>query len=136
MRNDPILHIELRRWDMLAKIVSGMADGLLASVVRAWDMTGLVDAVNLRLGGGSEPVRKRIVVMNTAMSRQLVTVRQIGCWRRSGGLVVGKGSQERWFEVLRPQEKELAVGVGDGAMKDWKEIVTAIEERLGLGSGE
>jgi hypothetical protein len=57
---------------MLAKIVGGMADGLLASVVRAWDTTGLINAVNLRtsagMGNGGAVVRKRIVVvaMNTA----------------------------------------------------------------------
>ena len=45
---DPVLHIELRRWadilvvcpasaDTMAKIVSGMADNLLLSVVRAWE---------------------------------------------------------------------------------------------------
>lgn len=157
-RNDPILHIELRRWgdlmviaplsaNMLAKIVGGMADGLLASVVRAWDTTGLIDAVNVGAGMGTEgvPVRKRIVVapaMNTAMWRQPVTARQIRVleeeWGVGGGEgSKGKGSQDGWFEVLRPQEKELACGdVGDGAIKEWKEIVKVIEERLGLDSGE
>lgn len=125
---------------MLAKIVGGMADGLLASVVRAWDTTGLIDGVNLQMGGGGEaPVRKRIVVavaMNTAMWKQPVTARQIRIleeeWGVSGGGEggEGKGSPEGWFEVLRPQE------VGDGEMKDWREIVKVIEERLGLGSGE
>jgi hypothetical protein len=37
---------------MLPKIVGGMADGLLASVVRAWDTTGLIDAVNPQIGAG------------------------------------------------------------------------------------
>jgi phosphopantothenoylcysteine decarboxylase len=122
-RNDPILHIELRRWsdimvicplsaNMLAKIVGGFADGLLASVVRAWDTTGLIDAVNVNAG-----VRKRIVVapaMNTAMWRQPITARQIRVLEEDWGVSYwegnGKGSQEGWFEVLRPQEKELACG--------------------------
>lgn len=142
-RNDPILHIELRRWsdlmviaplsaNMLAKIVGGMADGLLASVVRAWDTTGLIDGPGAETG---VPVRKRIVVapaMNTAMWRQPITARQIRILEEEWGVSdeAGKGSPEGWFEVMRPQE------VGDGAMKDWREIVKVIEERLGLGSGE
>ncbi|EFA86057.1 phosphopantothenoylcysteine decarboxylase [Heterostelium album PN500] len=47
-RDDPVLHIELRKWadsmliaplsaNTLAKIANGMADNLLTSVVRAWD---------------------------------------------------------------------------------------------------
>merc|ERR1712000_804639 len=46
-RNAPILHIELRRWadvlviaplsaNTLAKVVNGMCDNLLTSVIRAW----------------------------------------------------------------------------------------------------
>ncbi|EGG21028.1 phosphopantothenoylcysteine decarboxylase [Cavenderia fasciculata] len=47
-RDDPVLHIELRKWadailiaplsaNTLAKIANGMADNLLTSVIRAWD---------------------------------------------------------------------------------------------------
>lgn len=42
----------------------------------------------------------------------------------------GKGSQEGWFGVLRPQR------MGGGAMKHWKEVVEVIEERQGLVGGE
>ncbi len=158
-RRDPILHIELRRWshlmviaplsaNMLAKIVGGLADGLLASVVRAWDTTGSIDAVNVAAGmvPGAAPAPKRIVVapsMNTAMWRQPITARQIRVleeeWGVGDGEQQGKGkdSQEAWFEVLRPQKKELACGdYGDGAMREWKEIVKVIEERLGLNGGD
>jgi phosphopantothenoylcysteine decarboxylase len=68
-RGTGILHINLRKWcdilvvaplsaNTLAKIVNGMSDSLLTSVVRAWDTTGMVDGR-----------RKRILVapaMNTA----------------------------------------------------------------------
>lgn len=48
-RNDPVLHIELRKWahmmliapldaNTLAKIANGLCDNLLTSVARAWDM--------------------------------------------------------------------------------------------------
>ncbi|KAI0197480.1 putative flavoprotein [Astrocystis sublimbata] len=48
----------------------------------------------------------------------------------------GKGHDDGWFEVLRPQSKVLACGdAGDGAMLEWTEIVGVIEERLGLGLG-
>ncbi|MCJ1293961.1 hypothetical protein MMC34_005518 [Xylographa carneopallida] len=135
VRGAPILHIELRRWadllviapldaNTLAKVVGGLADNLLTSVVRAWDTTG-----GLVEGDGV----KRIVVapaMNTAMWRHPVTGRQIAVLEGEWG--VGSGG---WMEVLRPVEKELACGdVGDGAMRDWREVVAVIEERLGLGS--
>ncbi|KAH9907018.1 flavoprotein [Xylariomycetidae sp. FL2044] len=54
-RGDAILHIELRRWadllvvaplsaNTMAKMVGGFADGLLTSVVRAWDAWGELDS--------------------------------------------------------------------------------------------
>ncbi|EON62815.1 hypothetical protein W97_02040 [Coniosporium apollinis CBS 100218] len=57
-RGAKILHIELRRWadlmviaplsaNSLAKIVGGWAEGLVCSVVRAWDTTGEIDPVRL-----------------------------------------------------------------------------------------
>jgi phosphopantothenoylcysteine decarboxylase len=80
-RGNGILHIELRRWaDMLviaplsantmAKIVNGMADGILTSVVRAWDARGGLgtdvdrDAAGAATGASSGSVRatKRIIV--------------------------------------------------------------------------
>jgi phosphopantothenoylcysteine decarboxylase len=59
-RGAEILHIELRRWgdilviaplsaNTLAKVVAGMADNLLTSVVRAWDTTGEVDGVHKKI---------------------------------------------------------------------------------------
>jgi len=140
-RGAPILHIELRRWadilviaplsaNMMGKITNGLSDGLLASVVRAWDTTGLVDGT-----------KKRILVapaMNTAMWRQPVTGRQVRILEEEWGVREGlPGEEEGWVEVLRPQERELACGdVGDGAMKEWPEVVKIIEERLGLVRNE
>lgn len=59
-RGGPILHIELRRWadlmavvplsaNTLAKIVGGICDNLLTSVVRAWDADGRVDGRRKRI---------------------------------------------------------------------------------------
>lgn len=139
-RGASILHIELRRWadlmavvplsaNTLAKVVGGLCDNLLTSVVRAWDADGRVDGR-----------RKRILVapaMNTAMWLHPITARQIRVLSEDWGVrEAGDGSVESgWFEVLRPQEKSLACGdVGDGAMKEWSEIVRIIEIRLGLAS--
>lgn len=54
----------------MAKVVGGMADNLLTSVVRAWDASGLVE----QSASGGERRRKRILVapaMNTAVSNLL-----------------------------------------------------------------
>lgn len=133
VRGDKILHIELRRWchllliaplsaNSLSKIVNGMSDGLLLSVVRAWDTTGMVDGR-----------KKRIfiaVAMNTAMWRHPVTGKQIKVLEQDWG--AGEdGEGEGWITVLRPMEKELACGdVGDGAMMDWRAIVAHIGRHL------
>jgi len=143
-RGQGILHIELRRWahvlviaplsaNTLAKITGGFADNLLTSVVRAWDTEGVIE--------GQEGKRRILVApaMNTAMWRHPVTRRQIRVLEEEWGVcdVVGdedENENEGWFEVLRPQEKELACGdVGDGAMKAWEDIVGVVEKRLGLG---
>ncbi|KAF2741986.1 flavo protein [Sporormia fimetaria CBS 119925] len=154
VRGNKILHIELRRWadimvvaplsaSGMAKIVGGWAEGLVFSVVRAWDTTGEVDGVR-EIGGeetdgeGSEAVngnaarrKKRIIVapsMNTAMWKQPVTAQHVKVLDEEWGVRNGG-----WFEVLQPMEKELACGdVGGGAMKDWREIVTVVEDRLHL----
>lgn len=122
-RGAPILHIELRRWadllvvaplgaNALAKMACGMCDGLLLSVVRAWDA-----------GEGEDGGWRRIVVapaMNTAMWRHPLTEGQLAVLRGWG-----------WVDVLRPVERTLACGdTGDGAMCAWADIVVDIQERL------
>ncbi|KAF4953018.1 hypothetical protein FSARC_12498 [Fusarium sarcochroum] len=127
-RNAPILHIELRRWadvlviaplsaNTMAKIVNGMCDNLLTSVVRAWDVTGTVDGV-----------KKKILVacaMNTCMWNHPVTATQVRVLEKEWG------GENGWFEVLRPISKGLACGdVGSGAMASWETIVEAIEKKI------
>jgi len=151
-RGNGILHIELRRWahmlviaplsaNTLAKITGGFSDNLLTSVVRAWDTTGELDGSTE--GAGQVRGKKRIVVapaMNTAMWRHPISKRQIKVLEEDWGICeegvdLHEDGGDRWFEVLRPQEKELACGdVGDGAMKDWREIVKVIEKRFELDS--
>lgn len=106
----------------MAKMVAGISDSLLLSVLRVWDTSGMVE-------GRESP--KRVVVcpaMNTAMWRHPVTRRQLAVLEGEWGVENGG-----WVEVLQPVEKELACGdVGDGAMREWREVVGVIEERLGL----
>lgn len=133
VRGDKILHIELRRWahvlivaplsaNTLAKMVNGISDNLLTSVLRAWDTTGMVDQR-----------RKYVFVapaMNTAMWRHPITAKQVRVLEEEVGW-------REWVRVLRPTEKELACGdTGDGAMMDWREIVQVLEKELALGSAE
>ncbi|OTB09980.1 hypothetical protein K445DRAFT_71201 [Daldinia sp. EC12] len=155
-RGDAILHIELRRWadllviaplsaNTMAKIVGGFADGILTSVVRAWDAWGELDS-DLLLTNGDQPLlngnrrrrqKKHIIVapaMNTAMWRHPVTAKSLRVLEEEWGAQNGEANDDGgWFEVLRPQQKTLACGdVGDGAMMEWKDIVAVIEDRLGL----
>jgi len=133
VRGDKILHIELRRWahtlllaplsaNSLAKMVNGLSDGLLLSVIRAWDTTGVIDGH-----------KKWIFVapaMNTAMWRHPVTKKHLNILEQEWG-----DADTGWITVLRPMEKVLACGdMGDGAMMDWRQIVKHVEAHLALGS--
>ena len=114
-KNQPILHIELRKWadvlliaplsaNTLAKIANGFADNLITSVARAWDPN------------------KRIILapaMNTFMWEHPVTVKHL--------LQI-----QEWFPkttIIQPIEKTLACGdTGIGAMALIPDIVSAIKE--------
>ncbi|CAJ2502223.1 Uu.00g096170.m01.CDS01 [Anthostomella pinea] len=150
-RGAGILHIELRRWadllvvaplsaNTMAKIVGGFADGILTSVVRAWDAWGELDSDVLRDDGaqggdatgdggaaavvsGTTPRRtkkKRIIVapaMNTAMWRHPITAKQLRVLEEEWGVDkelrdggAGDLAGDGWFEVLHPQKKTLACG--------------------------
>lgn len=105
----------------MAKIVAGMCDNLLTSIIRAWDTDGSVD-------GG----KKKIVLataMNTAMWRHPVTARLLKV------LDEDWGGENGWFRTLFPISKALACGdVGEGAMVSWETIVSVVEEELGISN--
>ncbi|PHH76172.1 hypothetical protein CDD82_4112 [Ophiocordyceps australis] len=142
IRGAPILHIELRRWadlmiicplsaNSMAKMVAGICDNLVLSVVRAWDADGSLDfaqgaAANRKLKG-----KRKIVValaMNTAMWSHPITASHIRVLEEDWG------GRDGWIEVLRPIPKMLACGdSGNGAMVEWEEIVAVAEAKLGLG---
>lgn len=129
-RGVPILHISLRKWadvlviaplsaNTMAKMVNGISDNLLTSVVRAWDAMGTIDGV-----------KKKIVIapsMDTAMWRHPVTDKQIKMLEEWGG-------ENGWIEVLQPIEKEMGNGdVAEGAMVGWEKIVEVIEAKISAG---
>lgn len=152
----PILHIELRKWadimciaplsaNTMAKIVAGMSDNLITSVIRAWDSDASVDGLRSyfkeletkRLskenGFSQKDVcdlmrTKKILLcpaMNTAMWRQPITSRHI---RK-----LSKETFKGYIEVLQPMSKALACGdVGDGAMVDYKELAGILKLRCSL----
>lgn len=150
-RGASILHIELRRWadllvvaplsaNTLAKIVNGMSNSLLTSVVRAWDTDGSIDG------------KKKVIVvapaMNSAMWRHPITAKQIKVLSEDWGVkdddsteATGSGEGEEtgagagggWFQVILPISKTLACGdTGDGAMASVDTIKEVIQARLRL----
>ncbi|KAK0720768.1 flavoprotein-domain-containing protein [Lasiosphaeris hirsuta] len=110
-----ILHIELRRWaDMLvvaplsantlAKIVNGMSDNLLTSVIRAWDTDAAID--------GRQKVIAVAPAMNSAMWRHPVTAKQIRVLTEDWGIkepttangetsAVDTDQPSGWFHVIK-----------------------------------
>ncbi|XP_070542264.1 phosphopantothenoylcysteine decarboxylase-like [Ptychodera flava] len=112
---DPVLHVELRRWadvlviapldaNTLAKISHGICDNLLTCTVRAWDL------------------KKPLLfcpAMNTNMWEHPLTSRQVTTLKEFGYLEVPC------------IEKKLACGdIGYGAMAEVSTIVTAVKEAI------
>jgi phosphopantothenoylcysteine decarboxylase len=134
-RNDPVLHIELRRWadlllvapldaNTLAKLASGLSDNCLTCVWRAWD-----------------PSRPVVLApaMNTLMWEHPLTLRQLRQLAADAGAAVvsvqldPEGLVEAInracpkLRVVPPQSKRLACGdVGVGAMATLEDIAGAV----------
>lgn len=141
-RDDPVLHIELRRWadllviapldaNTLAKLACGLADNCLTCVWRAWDR--------------SRPVALA-PAMNTLMWEHPLTLRhlhQLGqdfgvgaSARRDSGdtqeIVDEINATCSRLRIVGPQSKRLACGdVGMGALAEPAEIVATVGEMLG-----
>lgn len=136
-RDDPVLHIELRKWaelfviapldaNTLAKLAYGLADNCLTCVARAWD------------------ANKPIVVapaMNTMMWEQPITARQFRQLAQDRGLnpptVSGDeliswiNQQKCGLTIVGPIEKRLACGdIGVGGMSEVPDIVQAVQVAL------
>jgi phosphopantothenoylcysteine decarboxylase len=92
----------------LAKVVHGMSDNLLTSVIRAWDTDSSID------------MKKKIILvapaMNSAMWRNPVTNKQIRVLTDDWGVkeeATGPASETRsiigWFKVITPISKYVSM---------------------------
>jgi phosphopantothenoylcysteine decarboxylase len=142
-RDDPVLHIELRKWadlfliapldaNTLAKLACGVADNCLTCVWRAWD-----------------PARPVILApaMNTLMWEHPLTLRHLRQLAADAGarelpkdlpiedLLDEINKRCPKLHMVPPISKRLACGdVGVGAMAEVKEIVQAVAEHFSQGS--
>lgn len=118
-RNDPVIHIELRRWadilviaplsaNTLGKIAMGLCDNLLTNVVRAW---------NNQYPMLIAPAMVSYAYNHPATKHHLSVIRE----------------EMKWIEVLKPTEKVAGStgGIGMGGMMPWNEIVDKIVNKLG-----
>ncbi|KAK4175542.1 putative Phosphopantothenoylcysteine decarboxylase [Triangularia setosa] len=121
----------------LAKIVNGMSDNLLTSVVRAWDTDGSID------------LKKKCIAvapaMNSAMWRHPITAKQIRTLQEDWGIretLLDPNGAARlingWFQVIPVSNLlTLACGdTGDGAMAKVETICDVIVHRLHLTKPE
>jgi phosphopantothenoylcysteine decarboxylase len=144
-RDDPVLHIELRRWaevfviapldaNTLAKLANGLADNCLTCVWRAWD-----------------PARPVVLApaMNTLMWEHPLTerhLRELAAGAGAATLPAGLDLDNliRWINqacprlrVVAPQSKRLACGdVGVGGLAEVKDIVAAMDRLLARRTGQ
>jgi phosphopantothenoylcysteine decarboxylase len=130
-RDDPVLHIELRRWadilviapidaNTLAKLANGLSDNCLTCVWRAWDTNRpvvLAPAMNTLMW--EHPL--------TARHLCLLTVEEAPAGLDVDSLIDWMNSRETHLRIVAPMSKRLACGdVGVGAMADVSMIVDAI----------
>jgi phosphopantothenoylcysteine decarboxylase len=134
-RDDPVSHIELRRWadalivapldaNTLAKFANGLADNCLTCVWRAWDL--------------ARPV-VLAPAMNTLMWEHPVTRRNLREVASFFGhvlsadvpideLIHALNARESRLRIVSPQSKRLACGdVGVGGMAELDEIIRHLE---------
>ncbi|KAI1653897.1 flavoprotein [Daldinia decipiens] len=154
-RGDAILHIELRRWadllviaplsaNTMAKIVGGFADGILTSVVRAWDVWGELDS-DLVLANGEQPFlngngrrqKKHIIVapaMNTAMWRHPVTAKSLRVLEEEWGV---HRNSNKAAQVPTADESHTAEDQVENADTDddggWFEVLRPQQKTLACG---
>jgi phosphopantothenoylcysteine decarboxylase len=134
-RDDPVLHIELRRWadllaiapldaNTLAKLANGLSDNCLTCVWRAWDTARPVVLA---------PAMNTLMWEHTLTGRHL---RQLAADCGGGevpagldldGVVTWINERCPRLRVVGPQSKRLACGdTGVGAMADVGKVVAAV----------
>jgi phosphopantothenoylcysteine decarboxylase len=146
-RDDPVLHIELRRWadlfviapldaNTLAKLANGLADNCLTCVWRAWDVARpvvLAPAMNTLMWEHPLTLRQLLAVA-VAFKRDLLTTLP----RLDGsleGMISWINRETPRLSIVAPQSKRLACGdVGVGALADLADILTAVDRQLSSGA--
>jgi phosphopantothenoylcysteine decarboxylase len=134
-RDDPVLHIELRRWaelfliapldaNTLAKLANGLADNCLTCVWRAWDPTRpvvLAPAMNTLMWQHPLTVRHLRQIAETVTERPLPTLDD------ADALIEWINANASRLHIITPISKRLACGdVGPGAMAEVEEIVGTV----------
>lgn len=138
-RDDPVLHIELRRWaellviapldaNTLAKLSVGISDNCLTCVWRAWDVTRpvlLAPAMNTLMW--EHPLTLRHL-------RDLATVATGLSPSTNAGvdeLIDWLNSHSRCLTIVGPISKKLACGdIGAGAMAEVSDVIEAVRKLL------
>lgn len=142
-RDDPVLHIELRKWadlfliapldaNTLAKLAVGLCDNCLTCVWRAWDM--------------AKPVILA-PAMNTFMWRHPFTRRHLRAIGADFGaahvpghldddaLLAQINDRAKGFRIVAPIEKRLACGdTGPGGLAEVSDLVQAVREMLAVST--
>lgn len=133
-RDDPVLHIELRRWadilliapldaNTLAKIAIGLCDNCLTCVWRAWDWQRpivLAPAMNTLMWDHPLTVRHLQAFYELAVGRRCESV-------DLDALLHSINRHAHSLRIVGPQSKKLACGdVGLGAMSEVRDIVEMV----------
>lgn len=138
-RNEPVLHIELRRWadvlliapldaNTLAKLANGICDNCLTCVWRAWDMHRPVILA---------PAMNTLMWEHPHTSRHLKSVAEL--YQLHTPSALNADAMVAWINaqpcsMLRfagPIEKKLACGdIGQGAMLEVADLLNALEQSL------
>jgi phosphopantothenoylcysteine decarboxylase len=153
-RGDGILHIELRRWadlmviaplsaNSMAKIVGGICDNLVLSVVRAWDTTGELSGhleegfSGITDGQSAEAIdAEGLAETATELNTEAATDLQRGQRRLRYGrkkiVVAPAMNTAMWRHPLT--KKQIKVLEQDwGGEKGWFEVLGPIEKTLACG---
>jgi len=135
-RDDPVLHIELRKWanlfviapldaNTLAKIAYGLADNCLTCVARAWDLTQPMILA---------PAMNTMMWEHPATVRHLVLLSSDRGWsppefRIADELAMWINGRRGPLRIVGPIEKRLACGdIGIGGMSEVPDIVQVVND--------
>src|SRR5262245_39204480 len=134
-RDDPVLHIELRRWaelfviapldaNTLGKLANGLADNCLTCVWRAWDAARpivLAPAMNTLMWEHPLTVRHLRQIIET------LAARPVPAFDDAEGLIEWTNTYVARLQIVAPISKRLACGdVGAGAMAEVEHITDAV----------